>query len=189
MVSARQHLSARRCTQCRAEIIGAAFNVLALKEIAHILGEAGLLQSFRAGGGSGGYKPQHYEQPTADVRHISALQIGCYAQSQLAQHSVCGVLSVVSRIQWVTGVCIEFESAVSTVFFETFASTLYDKTSGLNVLVNTPQRMLTVQLVEKSATQTHPIPNGSVRINVTSDGRFHVCSEVFRSIIVLYLLT
>lgn len=35
--SARQHLLARRCPLCRAEIIGSGFNVLPLKELASIL--------------------------------------------------------------------------------------------------------------------------------------------------------
>jgi hypothetical protein len=36
-MSARKHLLARRCPLCRLEIIGAAFPVLPLKEVAAIL--------------------------------------------------------------------------------------------------------------------------------------------------------
>src|SRR5205085_1827032 len=86
-----------------------------------------------------------YEKESAESKHIAALQLGCYAQSQLAQHSVNGVLSKIITEQWLSGVYILFEAAVSRVFFETFATTLHGKAGGLNVLVNASQRMLAVQ--------------------------------------------
>jgi len=65
------------------------------------------------------FKAISYERESAEAKHIHALQLGCYAQSQLAQHSVTGVVATVTQEQWVAGVYILFESAVSRVFFET----------------------------------------------------------------------
>ena len=90
-----------------------------------------------------------FEKETPEIKHMTALQMGCWAQSQLAQHSMTEVVARVTREQWITGVYILFEAAVSRVFFETFATTLHGKAGGVNVLVNTSQRMLAVQLIER----------------------------------------
>jgi hypothetical protein len=90
-----------------------------------------------------------FEKETLQINHMTALQIGCWAQSQMAQHGVAGVVTRVTRDQWLNGVYILFEAAVSRVFFETFATTLHGKAGGVNVMVNTSQRMLAVQLIER----------------------------------------
>jgi hypothetical protein len=185
--SARQHLLARRCPQCRAEILGAAFNVLPLKDVANILIAAKWISIatdtvpadpfalIPAENGNSEYKVVQYEVQTSEMKHIHALQLGCYAQSQLAQHSVIGVLAIVNRNQWLAGVYILFESAVSRVFFETFATTLHGKGGGLHVLVNAAQRMLAVQLVESKASPKPELKEeGHLLIKVATDGRFTI---------------
>jgi hypothetical protein len=61
-----------------------------------------------------------YEVETPKQKHIAALQMGCYVQSLLAQHSVSIVEAALTRDNWTNGVYIVFESAVSRVFFETY---------------------------------------------------------------------
>jgi len=136
--TARQHLLARRCPLCRTEIIGAAFPILPLKEIASILIVNGCIEMASVQKHLE-FKSISYEKQTAEAKHIHALQMGCYAQSQLAQHSVTGTIATVTQEQWIAGVYILFESAVSRVFFETFATTLHGKAGGVNVLVNASQ--------------------------------------------------
>lgn len=106
----------------------------------------------------------------------AALQIGCYAQSQLAQHSVSEVVCKITPEQWKVGVYVMFESAVSRVFLETFATTLHGKAGGVNVLVNAAQRMLAVQLVEKKKDpKSEPKPNAPhLLVKVATDGRFTI---------------
>jgi hypothetical protein len=115
-----------------------------------------------------------YEKESAEAKHIAALQLGCYAQSQLAQHSVNGVLAKVTPDQWIAGVYVLFEAAVSRVFFETFATTLHGKAGGVNVLVNASQRMLAVQLIEKGKKNDDKkdAKTGHILIKVATDGRF-----------------
>ena len=66
------------------------------------------------------HKTVAYTKPNGEQSHIIDLQIGCYAQSQLAKHSVDCVVETVTREQWLNGVYLLFESAVSRVFFETY---------------------------------------------------------------------
>jgi hypothetical protein len=192
--SARQHLLARRCPLCRVEIIGNSFPVLPLKGIAALLVENELIEvSEQTVNKSLVEKKLAYQKETAESKHMTALQMGCWAQSQLAQHSVGGVIQRVSRQQWLDGVYILFEAAVSRVFFETFATTLHGKAGGVNVLVNASQRMLAVQIVnrkpvasvETASVETAPVetapvePSGSggkqhLLIKVSTDGRFVV---------------
>lgn len=176
--SARQHLLARRCPLCRVEIIGAAFPVLPLKDVAvtliangciEVADQASLQKHIE-------FKAISFEKETAEQRHIAALQLGCYAQSQLAQHSVAEVITKITPDQWRTGVYIMFESAVSRVFFETFATTLHGRAGGVNVLVNAAQRMLAVQLVEKKKDKTDANAKTAphMLVKVATDGRFTV---------------
>ena len=173
--SGRQHLMARRCPECRAEIIGAGFPVIPLKNINSSLIKHKLLLLEESSQYNNLANVQ-YPKVTVEQRHIAALQLACYAQSQLAQHSVTGVLAFVDRPQWVVGVYILFDSVVSRVFFETFAITLHGKAGGITVLVNTSQRMLAVQLIEKKGEPKTKIPNGCadshLLIKVATDGRF-----------------
>lgn len=176
--SARQHLLARRCPLCRTEIIGAAFPVHPLKELASILIAAGYIEvadqiSMQK---HIEFKVVSFETQTPEQKHVAALQIGCYAQSQLAQHSVAEVITKISPEQWRTGVYIMFESAVSRVFFETFATTLHGRADGVNVMVNAEQRMLAVKLAErKKDTAEVKVNNAShLLVKVATDGRFIV---------------
>lgn len=110
-------------------------------------------------------------------KHIAALQLGSYAESQLAQHSVSGVLAKVTHEQWITGVFVSFEATVSRVFFDTFATTLHGKAGGLNVLVNAVQRLLEVHLIDKSKARDEKRDNpteGQVLIKVGNDGKFAI---------------
>lgn len=91
---------------------------------------------------------------SAESKHIAVLQLDCYSQSQLAQDSVNGVLTKITHKDWFQGVYILFETAVSRMFFETFATTLHGKGAvkdtslpGVNVMVNASQRMLAVQTI------------------------------------------
>lgn len=174
--SARQHLLARRCPQCRVEIIGAGFPCLPLKQTASILVMNGHIEVPEMASVQKHleFNAISYEKESVEARHIHALQLGCYAQSQLAQHSVSCVIATVTPEQWTNGVYILFESAVSRVFFETFATTLHGKAGGVNVLVNAQQRMLAVQLLDKGKNKK---PNeskaeGHLLIKVATDGRF-----------------
>lgn len=176
--SARQHLLARRCPLCRAEIIGAAFPVHPQKEVASILIAAGYIDvadqiSMQR---HIEFKAISFEKETPEQKHIAALQIGCYAQSQLAQHSVAEVITKINTEQWRNGVYIMFESAVSRVFFETFATTLHGKAGGVNVLVNAAQRMLAVKLVDRKKdqadTKASNVPH--LLVKVATDGRFTI---------------
>jgi hypothetical protein len=85
--------------------------------------DAGLAQSAAAcgfgGSNRGDVRNIKYEIETPEAKHVAALQLGCYAQSLLAQHSVSAVEAAVTRDKWLNGVYILFESAVSRVFFET----------------------------------------------------------------------
>jgi hypothetical protein len=179
--SARQHLMARRCPLCRTEIIAGGFPVHPLKDVASLLVSCGLIDAVDQHPNSAQdaqrlleFKTLGYEKETAEARHIHALQLGCYSQSQLAQHSVSGVIATITREQWVNGVYILFEAAVSRVFFETFATTLHGKAGGVNVLVNSSQRMLAVQLGDKTK-ERRPI-DVHVLVKVATDGRFSVGS-------------
>jgi len=95
----------------------------------------------------------------------------------LAQHSVAGVVAAVTQEQWINGVYVLFEAAVSRVFFETFATTLHGKAGGVNVLVNSAQRMLAVQLADKNK-QRRPADVHAL-VKVATDGRFTIgqCPE------------
>lgn len=174
--SARQLLLARRCPLCRVEIVGQAFPVMPLKDVAEILISSGYVQMNEQAAVQKHIESKTivYEKESAESRHIVALQLGCYAQSQLAQHSVTGVLTKVTPEQWVNGVYVLFEAATSRVFFETFATTLHGKAGGLNVLVNASQRMLAVQLIDKSKPRDEKKDEkkGHVLIKVGTDGRF-----------------
>lgn len=174
--SARQHLLARRCPLCRVEIIGAAFPVHPLKELASVLIAAGYIEvadqiSMQK---HIEFKAISFEKETPEQKHIAALQIGCYAQSQLAQHSVAEVITKINAAQWRTGVYIMFESAVSRVFFETFATTLHGQAGGVNVLVNASQRMLAVQLVERKKDNVEATAKNAphLLVKIATDGRF-----------------
>lgn len=160
--SARQHLLARRCPLCRVEIIGQAFPVLALKHIASLLVENDLIEVTEATVQKSLVGKQLvFEKETSESKHMTALQLNCWAQSQLAQHSVAGVIARIPLAQWLAGVYILFEAAVSRVFFETFATTLHGKAGGVNVLVNTSQRMLAVQLLERREGRTSQLDSKS----------------------------
>ncbi len=180
--SARQHLMSRRCPLCRTEIIGAGFPVLPLKEIASILIENGCIEVSEMASVQKqlGDKTITYEKPSAEQQHIIDLQIGSYAQSQLAKHSVDCVVATVTPDQWGAGVYVLFESAVSRIFFETFATTLHGRAGGVNVLVNAQQRMLACQLLEKKpksktdAEIKKAQDEGNLLIKVATDGRFTV---------------
>jgi hypothetical protein len=90
---------------------------------------------------------------------------------------VNGVLAKILPEQWSAGVYILFEAAVSRVFFETFATTLHGKAGGLNVLVNASQRMLAVQLLDKSNRKDekkNEEKKGHILVKVGTDGRFAI---------------
>lgn len=192
-VSARQHLLVRRCPLCRAEIIGQGFPVLALKNVASLLVENNLIEVPER---VASMSTSAFERETLESRHMAVLQMGCWVQSQLAQHSATRVTERVMRDQWLNGVYILFEAAVSRVFFETFATSLHGKAGGVNVLVNTSQRMLAVQLIVRPSGSdakapapppeplpadpaagglggvSSPNPKQHVLIKVSSDGNF-----------------
>jgi hypothetical protein len=118
-----------------------------------------------------------YDKETPQSNHITALQMGCFAQSLLAQHSVNGVIAKILPEQWSAGVYVLFEAAVSRVFFETFATTLHGKAGGLNVLVNASQRMLAVQLLDKNKRndeKKNETKKGHILVKVGTDGRFAI---------------
>lgn len=91
------------------------------------------------------------QQSSYTASNIAFLQMSCFTKSQLAKHSVNGVLAKAEPASWFKGVYIFFEAAVSRVFFETFATTLHGKNSlrdtyaPINVLVNASARCLGVQ--------------------------------------------
>ncbi len=181
--SSLQHLKERRCPLCRIEIIGGGFPVLPLKEVTSILilngcvevAEMPAIQKHLK------FKAITYEKLSVETKHLHALQIGCYAQTQLAQHSVSGVIATVTQEQWMSGVYILFESAVARVFFESFATTLHRKAGGVNVLVNSSERMLAVQLLEKKKDKKPNKSEGHLLIKVATDGRF-VVSTTMKSV-------
>ena len=173
---ARQHLLARRCPTCRESIIGSGFPVYPLKDIASTLIAADFIQVIDQFSIQKHieFKAISFEKETPEQRHIAALQLGCYAQSELAIHSVSKVLEKVSPEQWIAGVYVMFEATVSRVFFETFATTLHGKAGGVEVLVNGAQRMLGVRLVDRSQPNKSPKKSPHLLVKVTTDGRFNV---------------
>ncbi|HZZ98487.1 MAG TPA: hypothetical protein VFG51_01010 [Candidatus Saccharimonadia bacterium] len=179
--SARQHLMARRCPLCRMEIIGGGFPVHPLKEVATALVANQLIEPTDIPTAVSAHSTQRlmefktmvFEKDTPEAKHIHALQMGCYAQSQLSQHSVSGVVAAVTPDQWINGVYVLFEPAVSRVFFETFATTLHGKAGGVNVLVNSAQRMLAVQLADRNKQRRNNVEN-HLLVKVATDGRFTI---------------
>jgi hypothetical protein len=167
------------------EIIGGGFPIHPLKDIASILVSNRLIEPADSPVAISAHSTQRlmqfktmaFEKESPEVKHIHALQMGCYAQSQLAQHSVAGVVAAVTQEQWINGVYVLFEAAVSRVFFETFATTLHGKAGGVNVLVNSAQRMLAVQLADKNK-QRRPADVHAL-VKVATDGRFTIgqCPE------------
>jgi hypothetical protein len=167
---------ARRCPLCRAEIIGGGFPVHPLKEVASALVTNHLIEPSSTTISSYvrmmEFQTMTFSKEPAEAKHIHALQIGCYSQSQLANHSVLGIVAAITHPQWVDGVYVLFEAAVSRVFFETFATVLHGKAGGVNVLVNSAQRMLAVQLADRNAAR-RPV-DAHTLVKVATDGRFTV---------------
>ena len=178
--SARQHLMARRCPLCRDEIVGSGFANVPLAQIAEILVTSGMIestdmlvsQSASAAKRKMDFKNMKFTRLTQEGRHIHALQIGCFAQSELAKCSVLNVIAAVTSDHWMNSVYVHFDAATSRVFFETFATTLHGKAGGVNVLVNSAQRMLTVQL--RSPDNNFVKKPSHLLIKVACDGRFTI---------------
>jgi hypothetical protein len=179
--SARQHLMARRCPLCRTEIVGGGFPVHSLKDVACALVCNGLIEptdtpavalSAQSAQKRMEFKSLTFAKETAEAQHIHALQMGCYAQSQMSQHSVTGIIAAVAPEQWIRGVYVLFEAAVSRVFFETFATSMHGKAGGVNVLVNSAQRMLACQLTDRNP-QRRPA-DSHLLVKVATDGRFTI---------------
>lgn len=161
--SARQLLLEKRCPMCRAEIIGNGFPVLPLKNMTLLLSENKLIDSIDE-------KKSLPEKEAPELQRLIPLLIGCWAQSQLAQDSVGGVLERIKESDWINGVYISFEFSVSRTFFDVFARTLHGKAGGLNVLVNTARHMLAVQLPSKKVLGA--VVREHILVKVASDGRF-----------------
>jgi RING-type zinc-finger len=175
--SARQHLLARRCPLCRTEIIGSGFPSHPHKEVARVLILNGFVDAAELSNWPRGtdFKVVKYEVETTEARHIAALQLGCYAQSQLAEHSVLTLEQVINGEQWRRGVYVVFENSVARVFFETFAMTLQGKAGGVQVSVNASQRMLAVQLVDRTKDKSdHKAGGQHLLVRVGTDGRYTI---------------
>jgi DNA-directed RNA polymerase subunit L len=189
-VSARQHLLARRCPSCRHEMIGMGFPVLKLKDTAIALIE----EDYTSIKGMSSIPKNveelrtiSYEIPHPMGNRITTLQTACYAQSKLAEDSVGQVIPEITKEQWETGVSIMVESAVSQVFFETFATTLQGKAGGVNVFANAKEGMLTAQLVKPKPEPKDPTPQikpepkdptPHLLIKIIPDGRFTITLAV-----------
>jgi RING-type zinc-finger len=174
--SARQHLLARRCPLCRSEIIGSAFPCHPLREVAALLvgSDCVEVENHAAIREQVEKKLVKYEPETGEQQHIAALQLGCYAQSQLAIHSVNTLEVTINAEQWKRGVYIVFEHSVSRVFFETFATTLQGRAGGVKVFVNASRRMLAVHLIDPTKDKSDKSVGPHLLIRVGTDGRYTV---------------
>jgi hypothetical protein len=164
------------------EIIGGGFPVHPLKDVATALVASNIIELSETPASPSAYsvhrqlefKTLAYEKETPETKHVHALQMGCYAQSQLAQHSVVGVIAAITSEHWVNGVYVLFEAGVSRVFYETFATSLHGKAGGVNVLVNSAQRMLAVQLGDRNKDRQRKPMDTHLLVKVTTDGRFTI---------------
>ncbi len=180
-LSARQQLLARRCPECREEIMGLGFPVHSLKNVTHALiqhdyvitpNQAALKYRLAKNG-------TVYKEKTPVEEYISALQSGCNSQAKLAEFSVSNLLTQITPEQWIEGVYVLFEAAVSRIFFQTYAVALHgiafhEKAGSLTVLPNASQRMLAVRLIDEAKPQSDDKKTGHTMVKVNTEGKFTV---------------
>lgn len=178
-ISALQHLKARRCPLCRTEIIGDGFPVHPLKDVAAIVanqdrinGDSMPASASASAQSAADFKTTNYQKDSAELKRVHLLQMGCYVQAQLAQHTADTVIASITPAQWVHGVYVHFEAAISNVFFDTFSSYLNGKAGGVKMIIYKEHRMLAVQLEDKQETIVRlPAASPHIMLEVATDGR------------------